>query len=147
MYYTYQLIHIPPANGHVALVIIHALSERPNIVLARRRLSPAAGGAVALVETVVHLLGGGGWGCLLRLSWGAGATAEETTEGMADGRADGDTAGCGIAVSLFSRPTFSSHMAGHLRYMYCTYAAVEAIWPKRPDPALCWAGGAWVAGG
>jgi hypothetical protein len=89
--YTYQLIQVPAADGHVALVVIHALAEVTDVSLAGRVLPRAVCGT-ALPQTVVHRLGLGRGSLLLRLSGSAGATArEEPTDGVADGRTNSYT--------------------------------------------------------
>lgn len=89
---TNQLIQIPPANSQITPVVIHALPEVAHVGLARGRL-PRAVGRAALPQRAVHGLRlGGGLGCLLGFSGGAGAAAaEEAADGVADGGADCDT--------------------------------------------------------
>ena len=87
--YTYQLVKVPTANTQVTLVLIHASAEVADINLTGRVLVRGLG-SVALVKTVVHSLGLNRGG-LLGLSGGAGATAEEATDGMADGGTDSNT--------------------------------------------------------
>jgi hypothetical protein len=82
-----ELLKVPVADLHVAVVVIHALGE-------------ALGGAGAVVApfAVLRLRVDG---ALLRgLLDGAAATArEETADGVADGGADRDTAARTIQVS------------------------------------------------
>lgn len=81
---TYQLVKVPSANGHVALVVIHALAEVADVSFAGRGL-PGAVRCAALPETVVHRLGFCR-GRLLGLGRSAGAAAgEKTTDSVADG--------------------------------------------------------------
>jgi hypothetical protein len=96
-----QLLHIPPTNRHVPLILIHAAREIAHIRHARLvlRTRVASGGlilaAAAGIESVVHGLGVGvlAGGFLLRCGFGGGvATAEETADGVADGGADCDAA-------------------------------------------------------
>lgn len=54
-----QLIQVPSADAHVALVVVHALAEILHVGGARR-VFPGRGRVLAGVETVVHGLGGGG---------------------------------------------------------------------------------------
>lgn len=86
---TYQLIHIPSANTHVTLVVIHALAEVADIGLTGGVL-PGAVGCAALPQSVVHGLGVGRSG-LLRLSGSIGPSAKKTTDSMSDGGTDCDT--------------------------------------------------------
>lgn len=65
-----QLIKIPPTDRQAALVLVHALSESIDIVLAR---------AWRLI--VVRLRGSG---LLLLLLYGRGSTTEEAADGMAN---------------------------------------------------------------
>ena len=82
---TYQLVHVPSADTHVALVLVHALAEVADVSGTGRVLPRLVGGA-ALPQTVVHGLGFGRGSSLLGLSGGAGtATAEETADSVADG--------------------------------------------------------------
>lgn len=132
----------------MAIVLVHAVAEITDVVGASRVLVLLLVGA-ALPQTVVHGLGGSG---LLRLSGGTGATTgEETTDGVADGGTDSDTAARKLAVSprKSSTPDFLGKMRRSLFgfYFSWTYAAVEAIWPKRPGPALCWGGACICWGG
>lgn len=149
---TYQLIKIPSADGQITLVLIHAAAEVAHVrstsgVLDRRAVR------AALPQAVVHGLGLRGRSSGLRLGRGAGAAAEEAADGVADGGADCDTAvgkrkegslvwtGFKTFLVLLIGGFGSDGRRGH------TYAAVEAIWPKRPGPELCWTGGAAAAGG
>lgn len=84
---TYQLVKVPSANGHVTLVVIHALAEVADVSFAGGSL-PGAVRCAALPETVVHRLGLCRRG-LLGLGRSAGAAAgEKTTYGVADGGTD-----------------------------------------------------------
>lgn len=88
---TYQLVHVPTTDADVAVVLIHAVAEVTNISLTGGVLPGLVGGA-ALPETAVHTLRLGRGSSLLGLSGGAGATtAEEATDGVADGGTDCDT--------------------------------------------------------
>jgi len=86
---TYQLIQVPPADAHITPVVIHALTEVLDVGSTRGVLV-RLGSGVALPKSVVHGLGVGGSG-LLRLSGGAGAAGEHTTDGVADRGTDCDT--------------------------------------------------------
>lgn len=83
---TYQLVEIPPANGHVTLLLIHAPAEVVDIVCAGR-LFPGGVGCIALPQAVVHGLALGRRG-LLGLGGSAGAAAKETTDSVTDRRTD-----------------------------------------------------------
>lgn len=78
-----QLLQIPPANLHIAILLVHARSE----LLGRTRAVVAPGAVLCL-----------GWGScrgsglLDGVVGGCGTTAEEAADGVADGGADGDTA-------------------------------------------------------
>jgi hypothetical protein len=79
-----ELLEVPVADLHVAAVLVEALCE-------------VLGGTGAVVVLLL-LLGGG-----LGLDGGSGlggATAEEAADGVADGRANGDTAMSEKHVSL-----------------------------------------------
>lgn len=91
MYVTYQLLQIPPADLHVAAVLVHALGE-----LRSRALAVARG-----VPLVVVLLGGCGLG-LRRGSGLGGAAGEEAADGVADGGTDCDTTGTEALALRFS---------------------------------------------
>lgn len=88
---TYQLVKVPSANGHVALVLIQALAEVADVGLASRSLPRAVGGT-ALPQSVVHRLSLSG-SSLLSLSRGTagGTTAEKAADGVSDRGTDGDT--------------------------------------------------------
>jgi hypothetical protein len=98
--YTYQLIQVPAANGHVALVVIHTLAEVTDVCLAGRVLPRAVCGT-ALPQTVVHRLSLGRGSLLLRLSGSARAAREETTDGVADGRTNSYTTISESACALY----------------------------------------------
>lgn len=96
-----QLIQVPSADAHVALVVVHALAEILHVGGARRVFP--RGRVLAGVETVVHGLGGGSIVLLgLLLSRSAGTAREESADGVADGRTDCDTTVC-CSLVLFSR--------------------------------------------
>ena len=81
-----QLIQVPSTNAHVATLLIHALPEAPNIVFTRgRSLLLGIGVLAVVVRSRGFLL------LLLGRSLRRAAT-EETADGVADGRAYGDTA-------------------------------------------------------
>ncbi|KAI9163482.1 UBX7 UBX (ubiquitin regulatory X) domain-containing [Paramyrothecium foliicola] len=76
-----ELLEVPVADLHVAVVLVHALGE-------------VLGGALAVVVGVPRLLLGSGLGLDglgSGLSRGGGAAAEKATDGVADGGADGNT--------------------------------------------------------
>jgi hypothetical protein len=81
-----QLIQVPSADAHVALVVVHALAEILHVG-GTRRVFERRGRVLAGVETVVHGLGGGGVVLLglLLLSRGAGTATKESADGVADG--------------------------------------------------------------
>ena len=116
---TYQLLQIPAANLHIALVLIQTLSKLLRIRLTAPRTPAILLGLVALRSYSVIL-----W-CLL--SWSAGSATEEAADGMADRRAYCNTT---VSFRLVQIPEFSFWARG-------TYAAVLAIWPKRPGPCDC----------
>lgn len=148
---TYQLIQVPSADAHVTLVLIHTLAEVADISLTGGVL-PSSVGGIALVQTVVHGLALGR-SLLLGLSGGARATtAEHATDSVADGGTDSDTTKeervlvklcvSGRVPTMFPEDGrgMKRNTAGKeepVRGEIVTYAAVEAIWPKRPGPALC----------
>ncbi len=116
---TYQLIQIPPADGHVAALLVHALGELLRCALAV--VAPAlllSCLAVVLGRDAVVGRGGGR------------AAAEEAADGVADGGADGNTAIVPLALAAEGKQRRD------------TYAAVLAICPNRPGPADCWGAGA-----
>lgn len=121
-----QLIQVPPANAHIAVLFIHALPEALDVVL-------ACGGRLLLGVGVLTVIVGSG--CLLLLLLGrslGGATAEEAADGVTDGGAYRDTT-VRYGISECSRKVASyKERGGGLK----TYAAVLAIWPKSPDPWL-----------
>lgn len=113
-----QLLEVPRASLHVALVLIQALSELLSVDVA------VPGLPVVLLWSGLGVVDSGLWGSL------GGAATEETTDGMADGGADCDTAVsllvCGQRSSL---PPRGMDWEG-----WRTYAAVEAMLAKRPGP-------------
>lgn len=92
----FQLLQIPPADLHVALVIIHALGEvlRINITASR---SPVALVLVSLALNAVIRRSS--------LSSRSRSTTEKTTDGMADRRANSNTSG---STSHLSEKTWTS---------------------------------------
>lgn len=94
---TYQLLQIPTADLHVALVLVQALSERLGILFTTSRPP-----AVALISSVLSLTRHGVVG-LLRLGRGTGTTSKETPYRVADG-----TTHCDAAVKVVS--SVSSHV-------------------------------------
>jgi len=93
---------------------------------------------------VLGVLGSGSLGSGLSGSW-CGSTTEKATESMTDGGAYCDTTRRLSALlddikdlprdSLEKGVFFPSLKMWRLSE---TYAAVEAIWPKRPEPPDCW---------
>jgi hypothetical protein len=129
--FTYQLLKIPPANVHIPLVLIHALGKR----LRRRRAVVAP-----LVVLSARVLSS-----LRNRRLGGRRPAKEradcVAEGVSDGGANCDTAGEG--VSPYSLASVDGQGRGRT-----AYAAVVAIWPKRPGPwEAVGAMGAAAAGG
>lgn len=122
---TYQLIKIPPTNLHIPSVLIQALGETFGV----RFATPGTPAIVALVPVLIRL----GRHTAIRLlrpcSLRAGAATKESPNRMSDGRADGNTAVGGQISACFWR------LPEHSRWE--TYAAVEAIWPNRPEPCCC----------
>lgn len=106
-----ELLEVPAADLHVAVVLGHAVGEVLCVDL--------AASATVLLALSGDLLG------LLLLNWLRGASAEEAANGVADGGADGNT-----AVQRVNRYAMSPAWSA-------TYAAVLAIWPKRPGPPDC----------
>ena len=135
-----ELVKVPAADGKVALVLVHAAPEVGDILCAN------AGSLVLGVYGGLAVLGLGKR-LVDRCSGCAGSAAEPTANGVADGRTDSDTTvGREMLASSFYRKEYSVP----------TYAAVLAIWPKRPLPPLaagaaCWGaaggGACWFAGG
>ena len=117
-----QLIQIPPTNGQISLILIHALAEVANLHLAhlRRRIVRVNGVLVVVLLSDGLLRGRGGFA--------AATTAEETADGMADGGADCDATATQLLVR--SRVRVRSVKA-------MTYAAVLAIWPNNPGLWPC----------
>jgi len=87
-----ELLHIPPTNCHISLILVHALREVLDIRRTWALLCGTLRLRLAVVEATVH------WlricvgrarllGCLLR-----GAATEEAADGVADRRADCYTA-------------------------------------------------------
>ena len=115
-----ELVKVVAADGHVATVLVHAALEVVDISLADLGLVVVLGaGVVAGV--------GVGRSSLLRLGGLLARTAaEETADSVADRGTDGDTTG---TLSAFVRSFPRSGLC-----VVQTYAAVLAIWPKRPGP-------------
>lgn len=90
---TYQLLQIPPADGHVAAVLVHALGELLGRALA---VVPPRAAAVACLGR------GLGLGGLGRLAGSAAAedAADAVADDVPDRGADGDTAVEGPTVTL-----------------------------------------------
>jgi hypothetical protein len=136
-----ELVKVPAADGEVALVLVHAAPEVGDVLCAN------AGGLVLGVH--------GGLAVLVlgerlvdRRSGCAGAAAEPTANGVADGGTDCDTA---VGRDMLALRLYEGGLLS-----VATYAAVLAIWPKRPLPPLaagaaCWGaaggGACWFAGG
>lgn len=76
-----ELLEVPVADLHVAVVLVHALSEGLG----------STGAVVGLVVVPGLFLGSGSSLDGRRSSGLGGATAEETTDGMADGGTDSNT--------------------------------------------------------
>ena len=142
---THQLLQVPAADLHVAALLVHAAGELLGRVLAV--VAPAVVLLLALRRDG-HLL------LLLLLNGGrGGAAAEEAADGVADRGADRDTTVVEPAMSatyILARmrpssragpPNMDSRGASWIRD---AYAAVVAIWAKRPGP--CEAAGAGAAG-
>jgi len=136
-----ELVKVPAADGKVALVLVHAAPEVGDVLCANARgLVLGVHGGLAVLGLGNRLVG--------RRSGCAGTTAEPTANGVTDGGTDCDTAMEGNMLALgFQYERFQS---------VATYAAVLAIWPKRPLPPLaagaaCWGaaggGACWFAGG
>lgn len=126
-----ELVKVPTADSQRALVLIHASSEVGNVGLASPWALVVLGLSIGVVVSQRRLL---------LLGWSGGAAAaEEATDGVTDGGSDCDTAGGCQYVAMVSE------VEGR------AYAAVLAIWPKRPEPPpLCWACGGgccWVCAG
>ncbi len=84
---TYQLVKVPSANGHVTLVVIHALAEVADVSFAGGSL-PGAVRCAALPEAVVHGLGLCRGGLLVLGRSARAAAREKPTDGVADGGTD-----------------------------------------------------------
>lgn len=116
-----ELLKVPVADLHVAVVLVEALRE-------------GLGGAGAVVVLRPRVLGRSSSLDLLggRSRLG-GAAAEEATDGVANGGADGDTTVVeDLVSSVLRRQGVLCSAAEDGR----TYAAVLAIWPKSPGPWL-----------
>jgi len=123
---THQLLQIPPADAHLvvtALVLIQAFCESLGIGFA---VPPV--GHILIRAAILSLA----MDCRISSSLRrlARTTTEEAADCVPDGRADGYTTVVGI-----------DQLLGRGRGMHqpIAYAAVEAIWPKRPEPPLVWA--------
>ena len=125
-----ELVKVPATDGQVALVLVHAAAEVVDVGLADLGGLVAGRGVGAVVCRV-----GGSLALLLNRS--RRAATEEAANGVADGRADCDTTI--VKLSVWGPEKFGQSLRDK------THAAVLAIWPKRPGPALCW--GAAAAGG
>jgi len=118
-----ELVKVPTADSQRALVLVHAPSEVANIGLA----SPWALVVLSLRVGVVvsHLR-------LLLLGWcGRAAAAEESTDGVADGGADCDTAGrwSVCAFDEYKMDKNSRCSAGHLaEEAGATAALLGGLW-------------------
>jgi hypothetical protein len=136
-----ELVKVPAADGEVALVLVHAAPEVGDVLCANAGgLVLGVHGGLAVLVLGERLVG--------RRSGCAGAAAEPTTNGVANGGTDCDTTVGREVLAL-------GCCDGGLQSM-ATYAAVLAIWPKRPLPPLaagaaCWraagGGACWFAGG
>lgn len=74
---THQLLEVPSADLHVALVLVQTLCERLGIILATSRAP-----LVILVAVVVGLA----CDCVVGLfGWGGGSATEHAADGVADG--------------------------------------------------------------
>lgn len=81
-----ELVKVPAADGQVALVLVHAAAEVGDVLRAHGgRLVLRVHGDLAVLRLRYGLVGGRGGR--------AGSTAEPATDGVADRRADCDTAG------------------------------------------------------
>jgi len=100
-----ELVKVPAADGEVALVLVHAAPEVGDVLCAHARglVLRVHGGLAVLVlgERLVD-----------RRSGCAGAAAEPTTNGVADGRTDCDTAVRGVSSKL---SCWSTSIGGNLR--------------------------------
>lgn len=81
-----QLVQVPAADVEVALVLGHAVIEGLDVTSARAGRLALRHGRLLVLLSEVGALGRGLGGC-------GRAAAEETANGVADGRADCDTAG------------------------------------------------------
>lgn len=136
-----ELVKVPAADGKVALVLVHAAPEVGDVLCAHTRgLVLGVHGGLAVLVLGERLVDGRS-GC-------AGAAAEPTADGVADGGTDCDTA---VGRKMLAMGLYDAGLQS-----VATYAAVLAIWPKRPLPPLaagaaCWGaaggGACWVAGG
>lgn len=117
-----QLVEVPAADVQITLVGVHARPELRDLVFAHagRVVRGAVRGAGIAVGD--GLLSG-------FLGWGRRAAGEPAADGVADGGADCDTAG---------KSMLACGCLGVWRGKL-TYAAVLAIWPKRPGPCDAWA--------
>lgn len=78
-----ELLHVPAADGQVALVLVHAVGEALDV---RGAGAACLGGGGLRVQAIVHGLPGLRVGIGRQLFDGGsrGSAAEETTDGMAD---------------------------------------------------------------
>lgn len=111
----FQLVKVPSANSHVALVLIQALAEVANVGLASRSLPRAVGGT-ALPQSIVHRLSLSGRRSLLGLSGGTagGTTAEQAADGVSDRGTNCDTS-CGRSHLAEESGTRALLNRGHRR--------------------------------
>jgi hypothetical protein len=133
-----ELVQVPATDIQASLVLVHALPEVTNLGLA------CAIGALSVVGSLLLvLLSEVGRLSLLGSGFGGRATGEETANGVANGGADCYTTA--QIVSLLLRQYGDANMLQSFTYARFwrigvtiggTYAAVEAICPKRPGPWL-----------
>lgn len=79
-----ELFEVPATDGHVALVLVHAVGEALNVGGAR---TGSFGGRTLAVQSIVHRISGlcvGIGGLLLLLDRGRGAASEESADGVAN---------------------------------------------------------------
>lgn len=114
-----ELVKVPTADGQVALVLVHAAPEVADVLCANTgSLVLRVHGGLAVLGLGKRLVG--------RRSGCAGSAAEPAADGVTDGGADSNTAGSSVS--------YGGSTAGAC--LVATYAAVLAIWPKRPLPPL-----------
>lgn len=113
-----ELFEVPAANGHVALVLVHAVGETLDV---RGAWTGGFSGRALGVQGVVHGVTGAciGVGGLLLLfnGSGRGAATEKATDGMAEGGADSD-ATTSNAVSITPLP-FAHFVCGSAENLRC----------------------------